>query len=296
MSAPTHQKNDISIAHKAINLARGLSSADKAVAAALIDHYNVKTGQCDPSIERLAMLLGINEKTVRRSTNDLSGVHKLFEKRSHGGKSCRASYKPNWHSFREIVKDWGVRMRSGTPPTSDENPLDVTHVTRDERDNFERENRAEMSAVTGQKCPVEPGRNVLQTYTSNLFNQPTVAPQAQTGGGTARHQPSNSTQEKGLGNVQAGADRPPGYQASERAAPTGCSRSDAAWQAAQRRVNAAIASADPEWRHALWLVVEPEQMNRAITSEIRRRGEGIATLDAAMRLARLSAAEAGYVH
>lgn len=159
MASPKHERNDIAIAQKAIGLARGLSGADKAVAAAIIDHFNQKTGQCDPSNERLAALLDIDQKTVRRATAALSAEHAMFIKKSHGGKSCRASYTPVWATFRAIVDDWSRRMKSG------------------EDDEGSDENRAEMSGServrTGQNCPANrakmPYKPILRTYLMNLY-------------------------------------------------------------------------------------------------------------------------------
>ena len=42
--------SDSLLAHKAINLSDDLSGSEKRVAAAIIDHYNRKTGQCDPGL------------------------------------------------------------------------------------------------------------------------------------------------------------------------------------------------------------------------------------------------------
>ncbi|MEW9617174.1 helix-turn-helix domain-containing protein [Shinella sp. S4-D37] len=109
------EENDILFAHKALNVMAGLTEATKRVAAAIIDHFNKRTGQCDPSIERLATLLGIDRATVIRATEKL---HELgyVEKMSHGGKAHRASYLPNWDGFRAIVEDWDARMKTGDGP------------------------------------------------------------------------------------------------------------------------------------------------------------------------------------
>src|ERR1700733_9564403 len=61
------RKFDTTIAHKMLNLMPELSGTDKRVAATIIDHFNRKTGQCDPSIERIARLLGLSRRTVIRS-------------------------------------------------------------------------------------------------------------------------------------------------------------------------------------------------------------------------------------
>ncbi len=80
------EANDILFAHKALNIVPGPSANARRVAGAIIDHFNRKTGQCDPSVGRLARLLGVNRATVIRATNDLCSEESgLFENSSHGG-------------------------------------------------------------------------------------------------------------------------------------------------------------------------------------------------------------------
>lgn len=43
------QENDILFAYKALNFVPGLSANARRVAGATIDHFNRKSGQCDPS-------------------------------------------------------------------------------------------------------------------------------------------------------------------------------------------------------------------------------------------------------
>ncbi len=63
------QENDILFAHKALNIMSGLTEATRRVAGAIIDHFNKQTGQCDPSIERLATLLVlIGQQSVRQKS------------------------------------------------------------------------------------------------------------------------------------------------------------------------------------------------------------------------------------
>ena len=104
------QKGDILIALKAINLSPGIRNRDRAVAAALLDHFNRKTGQCDPGIKRLAGLLGISERTVFRSLNRIE-ADRLFRRVRHGGHLNRNSYEPNWRRFRELELVWSARMK-----------------------------------------------------------------------------------------------------------------------------------------------------------------------------------------
>ncbi|WP_425462505.1 helix-turn-helix domain-containing protein [Martelella lutilitoris] len=99
------RENDVLFAYKALNLIPGLPEASRRVAGAILDHFNKKDGQCDPGIERLSRMLGLNRSTVIRATEKLDELG-LIEKDSHGGKAHRASYKPNWAYFRAIVEDF----------------------------------------------------------------------------------------------------------------------------------------------------------------------------------------------
>jgi hypothetical protein len=77
------EKGNITIAHKTINLAEELSTAEKAVAGAIIDHVNRKDGRCDPGIDRIAMLTGLHRRTVIRAVDRLDRLH-FIEKERHG--------------------------------------------------------------------------------------------------------------------------------------------------------------------------------------------------------------------
>lgn len=297
MASAKPERNDVAIAQKAINLARGLSGADKAVAAAIIDHFNKVTGQCDPSIERLATLLDLDERTIRRATADLCAKHGMFLKRSHGGKSLRASYAPIWSTFRDIVTEWDNRMRGANGPLGGPFP--------------NAENRAEMSGSTpadcdnepdifvhptGQKCPIVPGRNVLQTHIRNPSYEPISASTSVRDAARDPETLSFGVLSQGLLRRENLDLKPPGYQARERAATSGCSRSEAALIAAQRRLDQAIAQADTSWRSDMWTLTDETDRNHAITAELKRRGEGIACLQAAVRLARLRDGASNHVH
>jgi predicted transcriptional regulator len=99
------------LAHKAINLATELSNSEKRVAGAIVDHFNRKTGQCDPSLNRIAELIGMSPRTVIRAANRL---HKLgFIRRvRHGGHFHRNSYEPVWLRFSQVEADWNTRRKS----------------------------------------------------------------------------------------------------------------------------------------------------------------------------------------
>ncbi|QIO53384.1 hypothetical protein HA461_20385 [Rhizobium leguminosarum bv. trifolii] len=151
--------NDILFAYKAIGLTP-VSSAAHRVGNALIDHFNRKTGQCDPGTERLAALLGIDTKTVKTATAQLCDAG-LFTKISHGGGGHRASYAPQWQTYTQIVRDWDAKMRgksepengAKTPPSDDSNG-------------------AKTPLSTGRKRPFERGENAPQTNISNQSYKP----------------------------------------------------------------------------------------------------------------------------
>jgi hypothetical protein len=136
------QKGDILIAFKAINLTPGIANSDRPVAAALLDHFNRETGQCDPGIERLAGLLGVSERTIFRSLNRIE-ADRLFRRVRHGGNLNRNSYEPNWARCREIEAVWSARMKpAARGPT-------------------------ELSAEPCQPCQLTTDSAVTQTYRTN---------------------------------------------------------------------------------------------------------------------------------
>ncbi|MHB8271186.1 helix-turn-helix domain-containing protein [Bradyrhizobium sp.] len=102
---------DTLIAHKMISLSDTLLGNDKRVAAALIDHFNRKTGQCDPSLNTIAELLGVHPRTVIRSIRRLVRTG-FFRKVKHGGKFHRNSYEPMWLVYRQLDDVWKDRRKA----------------------------------------------------------------------------------------------------------------------------------------------------------------------------------------
>jgi hypothetical protein len=105
------QRLDVLFAFKAIALTEELTGAEKRVAAAIVDSFNYRTTQCDPSLNRVAHLLGISRRTVIRAVVRLERLRFLLKKR-HGGHSLRNSYEPNWVRYREIESTWSSRKRT----------------------------------------------------------------------------------------------------------------------------------------------------------------------------------------
>ncbi len=96
---------DSLLALKAITLSSEISGTEKQVAGVLIESFNRKTSQCDPSLGRIARLLNIDRRTVIRAVHKLE-ASRLFRKVRHGGKSQRNSYAPNWELFRALDGKW----------------------------------------------------------------------------------------------------------------------------------------------------------------------------------------------
>ena len=118
----TLQAPNTLMAHKAISLAPELSNSEKRVAAAIIDHFNRRTGQCDPSLDCIAELIGMSRRTVIRATDRLQKLG-FIRRIRHGGHYHRNSYEPVWSRFFQVEADWkgrrsARRARFGAPKLS----------------------------------------------------------------------------------------------------------------------------------------------------------------------------------
>jgi hypothetical protein len=118
----TPQAPNTLMAHKAISLASELSNSEKRVAAAIIDHFNRRTGQCDPSLDCIAELICMSRRTVIRATDRLQKLG-FIRRIRHGGHYHRNSYEPVWSRFCQVEADWkgrrsARRARLGAPNLS----------------------------------------------------------------------------------------------------------------------------------------------------------------------------------
>ena len=244
------QENDILFACKALNIMPGLSANTRRVAGALIDHFNRKTGQCDPSIGRLARMLDIDPATVKRATAELCSAERgLFEKVSHGGLSHRASYLPNWARFREFVTNWEARMKTGEGPAKG----------------------AKLRCSRAQNCDVKGRKTAPQTNLINQSNKPicTLSTESQ----YAKPRVLNPAEPM---NGLLKGNKPPG-------APTlllpinggkSVSKGNAAWCSAERRLDRDIrAFGQAKYADCIERMT-PELMNAATQAEMERRGSG----------------------
>jgi hypothetical protein len=142
------QPLDTLLALKAVNLAPDLKANDRRVAAALLEHFNRKTGRCDPGLERIAKLLGISTRTVIRSNHRLERAG-LFKRVPHGGLSNRNSYEPNWPRFKEIEAAWRVRLHTA----------------------WQASQVSKASPVSCHPCHLTDDNTVTQTYKNNLIRK-----------------------------------------------------------------------------------------------------------------------------
>jgi len=136
------------IAFKAIALDRTLSAMEKSVAVAILDSFNRKTAQCDPSFDRIAHLLGISRRSVIRAVKTLVARRFLLRDR-HGGNSHRNSYMPNWARLEEIEAAWSARKHTKHWGNSGAN----------------------LSPSRRQRCHLAGDAAVTQTFISNLSKE-----------------------------------------------------------------------------------------------------------------------------
>lgn len=150
-------KSDVLIAFKAISLTEEMSVTEKRVAATLLDHYNRDTGQCDPALNTIATLLGINRRTVIRATGSLeeSGYFRIDR---HGGKFHRNSYQPIWARFRACENGWAERRKRAKQFPSA---------------------ASELSPLQGPRCHIGGGGSATQTYSNNQSDLTSASQQRQ---------------------------------------------------------------------------------------------------------------------
>jgi hypothetical protein len=99
------QRLDTTLAFKAFSLSETLTGTEKQVAVAIIDSFNRRTHQCDPSFDRIAHLVAKSRRTVIRAVQRPQGLRFLVKVR-HGGHAHRNRYEPNWLHVRQLEGQW----------------------------------------------------------------------------------------------------------------------------------------------------------------------------------------------
>jgi biotin operon repressor len=239
------EKLDMLLAFKAIALTDALSGAEKRVAGAILDSFNQKTAQCDPSLNRIAHQLRMSRRTVIRAIISIEREG-FMGKRRHGGYSHRNSYAPNWLLYRRIEAEWATRKKTShwKPVMSDTSPCQSLgcHTAGD--------------AAGTQTCLI------------NQSNKP-VMHGANFDGGRGDENSKLSEQAKHQEAVVVeGGDRLPRRAVRPH---------DAAVTAAERRWNAALYSAfakSPEVCAKIIGAIDSAMQNAATHAELRKRGTG----------------------
>jgi Helix-turn-helix domain len=242
---------DTLLAYKAISLTAGLSGTEKRVAAAVVDSFNRKTGQCDPSFDRIAHLLGISRRSVIRAVGRVE-QERLFSKVRHGGKFYRNSYQPNWVRFREIDAQWGARIKTqhwktDVPNLSPSGCQSRHHAgdevgTQTNTNNHSKETTS--SSTPSEPSPVDRKLTAEEGYSSRRADQGNIQ--------------QVSTRQSSMGGVQS---------------------RDAALGAAERRWNSELSqqfASKPTLYAELIDLIDLDLQSAATEHEMKRRGGGLA--------------------
>jgi hypothetical protein len=242
---------DILIALKALCLADGLSGTDRKVGCTLLEHYNRRTGRCDPSHERVAGLVDVHPRTVIRSIKRL--VRRgLFIKLRHGGYSNRNSYQPVWRRFREIETNWKTRFRARS----------------------RRAEAAELSPLQGQSCHWAGDKEVTQTCLPNLSKK-TLAEEILEDRPTDKEGSKKRREQARKEVKEPSSSYPHSLTPYFRSKPS----SEAVRDAAEGRWNRALVkrfSGEPELYARLVELIDPAIQNAATDAEMQSRGGGLA--------------------
>jgi hypothetical protein len=249
----TPQAPNTLIAHKAISLASELSNSEKRVAAAIIDHFNRRTGQCDPSLDCIAELIGMSRRTAIRATGRLQKLG-FIRRIRHGGHYHRNSYQPVWSRFLQVEADWKSRRSA-------------------RRAKFDA---PKVSSYSSQSRHLGGDTADPQTFTSNLLKE-TSDEDALLQKSDAR---SASNDKRGSA---IGANLRPNSPNQQRAyRPLGSrTSSTAARDAAERRWNSELMSYfrdQPSIYSRIVEAIDVKLMNAATEAELNHRGSGLSRL------------------
>lgn len=277
-------ENDILFAHKALNLMPGLTDAARRVAGAIIDHFNRRTGQCDPGIERLADLTGLSRATVIRATEKLDALG-LIAKDSHGGHAHRAAYLPTWEVFRGGVEAWDEKMRGGRVKASAKVSQDGMRGAGADETKV-----ASVRRSRSQGCDVKGRTDATQTNRSNQSNKPIEGEQVETRG----EKPPRGSEQDGRRGLRNGGSERIGQSSLFLPIAGGkpvksVSHGRAARAAADRRLGTAVNALDEQ---AIVQVLDwftPSRHEEAVSAELARRGGGLAYIRESMGEERLAA-------
>jgi predicted transcriptional regulator len=249
----TPQAPNTLIAHKAISLASELSNSEKRVAAAIIDHFNRRTGQCDPSLDCIAELIGMSRRTVIRAMNRLQKLG-FIRRIRHGGHYHRNSYEPVWSRFQQVEAEWKSRR--------------IARRTR-----FDA---PKLSSCSGQSRHLGGDTEDPQTFTNNLLKETSDAEVS-----LQKHDARRVSINRRGSAIEANLrPNPPNRERTYRQ-PATTPSSTAAHDAAERRWNSALIN---QFRDQPWIYsrivdeIDVKLMGALTEAELRHRGSGLSFL------------------
>jgi predicted transcriptional regulator len=246
----TPQAPNTLLAHKAISLASELSNSEKRVAAAIIDHFNRRTGQCDPSLDCIAELIGMSRRTVIRATDRLQKLG-FIRRIRHGGHYHRNSYEPVWSRFLQVEADWKSRRSA-------------------RRARFDA---PKLSSCSGQSRHVAGDTTDPQTFPSNNLKETSDAEVL-----LQKHDAQSASNDKRCSAIEANLrSNPPNRERTYRQPPSTPSLT-AARDAAERRWNGELTSHfrdQPSIYSRIVEAIDVKLMNAATEAELRHRGSGL---------------------
>lgn len=142
-------KEQMAKAKDGLCLATELTRSEVCVGAYLLKRINKKTGQCNPSIDRIEKDLGYSRSTVIRAENGL--VNKgYFTKKLFGSRASTNQYNPCWNKLAEITSAIEEKIFGNKKPDAD-NATD-----------------APMKPKGSQECDMGSARSETQTLIREL--------------------------------------------------------------------------------------------------------------------------------
>lgn len=105
------------VARAALLMMPGLRPAARRVGARLIEHYNLATGRCDPSVVGIAAAEGLSERSTRRALAELQAMG-LIQRAVHGA-GRRNAFAIAWGALRSqaAAAENGARANPDSPRT-----------------------------------------------------------------------------------------------------------------------------------------------------------------------------------
>lgn len=157
---------DTLLGMKVALLAPGLTHAERRVLSAMIEHFNRDTGQCDPTIERMAELLGMCTRTAERAVEGLASKGLILFFR-HGGRSNRNQYEIVWAKLDELRAAWKEKFEAAARARATNLSPRTRHSSRREGD-----------SRVGQTYSNLPNRTYSQHRSKEEGQRPTPAREA----------------------------------------------------------------------------------------------------------------------